>query len=430
VGGDGLRKPSHLKGASCSFRLDRFRQRPASLRRDKAQARRLMYIAEIPPFTFSAPWEKSFDERMDMLLRGSPRAAYFYEVPDTSTFRYRAYNVWQSLAAEANGGPSASWFHNGDFDRIERVLDRCDVLVLCRVHYSDRINRIVSWARARRCRVLFDVDDLVFDVRCAHTLMDTLEVELNDAAWQFWFGDISRIGVTMSLCDGVVVTNPYLAARAEAFLGKPAHIIPNFLNREQMELCDRIWRAKDQSNWARDSRIHLGYFSGTPSHNRDFALIAGPLARLMDEDERLNLRIVGYLDGVGPELQRHCTRIETAPLQDFLNLQRQIGKVEINLVPLQDNIFTNCKSELKWFEAAAVGAVTVAAPTYSYRHAIEHGTNGWLAPAYAWEDVLREVIRGGEGCWRPVAARARTDAEERFGWRNQSAAIRSALFDW
>jgi glycosyltransferase involved in cell wall biosynthesis len=111
-------------------------------------------------------------------------------------------------------------------------------------------------------------------------------------------------------------------------------------------------------------------------------------------------------------------------------LQREIGQVEVNLVPLQDNVFTNCKSELKWFEAAVVGALTVAAPTYSYRHAIEHGENGWLAPAYAWEDVLREVICGGEEVWSAVAARARADAEERFGWRHQVAAIRSALFDW
>lgn len=365
-----------------------------------------------------------------MLRRGSPRAAYFYEVPDTSTFRYRAYNVWQSLAAEVRGGPSASWFHCGDLDRIERVLDQCDVLVLCRVHYTDRINRMVSWAHARGRRVLFDVDDLVFDVRYAHTLMDTLEVELNDTAWQFWFGDISRIGATMSLCDGVVVTNPFLASRAEAFLGKPARIIPNYLNREQMEISAEIWEAKERSGRARDGRIHLGYFSGTPTHNRDFALIVGPLARLMDEDERLALRVVGFLDGAGSELARHRDRIETIPLQDFLNLQREIGQVEVNLVPLQDNVFTNCKSELKWFEAAAVGAVTVATPTYTYRQAIEHRTNGWLAPAYAWEDVLREMIRGGEGCWRPVAARARADAEERFGWRHQVAAIRSALFDW
>jgi glycosyltransferase involved in cell wall biosynthesis len=389
-----------------------------------------LYAAEVPPVVFSPPWEKSFDERMAMLLRGSPRAAYFYEVPDTSTFRYRAYNVWQSLAAEAPGGPVASWFHYGDLDRIERVLDQCDVLVLCRVHYTDRINRMVTRARARGRRVLFDVDDLVFDVRWAHTVMDTLEVELNHDAWQFWFGDISRIGAAMALCDGIVVTNRYLAARAEAFLDKPTQIIPNYLNREQTEVSAQVWNAKERSGRARDGRIHLGYFSGTPTHNRDFALMVGPLARLMDEDERVMLRVVGFLGGIGSELERHRGRIEIIPLQDFLNLQREIGQVEVNLVPLQDNAFTNCKSELKWFEAAAVGAVTIAAPTYAFRHTIEHGKNGWLAPAYAWEDILREVIHGGEARWRSVAARARMDAEERFGWRNQATIIRAALFEW
>ncbi len=388
-----------------------------------------MYLAQIQPIPFSPPWDKSFDQRMAMLCRGSPRAAYFYEAPDTSTFRYRAYNVWQSLAAEAPGGPSASWFHNGDLAQVERFLDQCNVLVLCRVRYTDQINRMVAWAHSRNRRVLFDVDDLVFDTRCTHTVMDTLEVDFsNPLAFDTWFARTSRLGATMNLCDGVVVTNSYLAARAEAFLGRPAWIIPNYLNREQMEVSAAVWNAKERSGWARDGRIHLGYFTGSPTHNRDFAIIARPIARLMDEDKRLALRIVGFLDNLDPELDRHRSRIERIPFQDFVNLQREIGRVEINLVPLQDNVFTNCKSELKWFEAAIAGTVTVASPNYPYRQAIEHGRNGWLAPVYAWDEVLREVIDGGPALWHTVAARARDDAITRYGWCNQAETIRNALF--
>jgi glycosyltransferase involved in cell wall biosynthesis len=388
-----------------------------------------LYVVKVPPVQFSPPWEKSFDERMIMLCAGFPRAAYFYEAPDTSTFRYRAYNVWESLSAEPPGGPSASWFHLGDLAQMERFLDKSNVLVLSRVRYTDQINRMVAWARSRGQRVLFDIDDLVFDLRYTHSIMDTLEVDLRDpAAFDCWFAYHGRIGRTMSLCDGVVATNPYLGARAEAFAGKPSRIIPNYLNREQMEISAEIWDAKEKLGWPRDGRIHLGYFSGTPTHNRDFALIAQPLARLMDEDERLALRVVGFLD-LGPDLDRHRARIDSIPLQDFINLQRKIGEVEINLVPLQDNVFTNCKSELKWFEAAIVGAVTVASPTDVFRRAIEHGVNGWLAPAHAWEEVLRQAIEGGPTLWRAIGSRARADAIQRSGWRNQTNAIRTALFD-
>jgi glycosyltransferase involved in cell wall biosynthesis len=389
-----------------------------------------LYVVKVPPVEFSEPWEKSFDERMTMLCRGFPRAAYFYEVPDTSTFRYRAYNVWQSLSAEPPGGPSASWFHLGDLALMERFLDKSDVLVLSRVRYTDQINRMVALARARRQRVLFDIDDLVFDLRYTHAVMDTLEVDLRDpGAFDCWFAYHGRMGGTMRLCDGVVATNPYLAARAEAFLDKRSRIIPNYLNREQMEISADVWDGKEELGWARDGRIHLGYFSGTPTHNRDFALIAQPLARLMDQDERLVLRVVGFLEHLGPDLDRHRARIESIPLQDFMNLQRKIGEVEINLVPLQDNVFTNCKSDLKWFEAAIVGAVTVASPTEVFRRTIEHEVNGWLAPAYAWEEVLRQVIEGGPTLWRAVASRARADAIQRYGWRNQTNAIRAALFN-
>ncbi len=149
----------------------------------------------------------------------------------------------------------------------------------------------------------------------------------------------------------------------------------------------------------------------------------------MDEDQRLLLRVVGFLEHIGSDLDRHRARIDSIPLQDFINLQHKIGEVEINLVPLQDNVFTNCKSELKWFEAAIVGAVTVASPTDVYRRVIEHGVNGWLSPAHAWEEVLRQVIEGGPSLWRAVALRAREDAIQKYGWRNQTKSIYAALFE-
>ena len=154
-----------------------------------------------------------------------------------------------------------------DFDRIERVIDACDVVVLCRNSlYDHKVARIAALARARGRRLLFDVDDLVFDPRYAHLLMDTLAQDFErEDRWNYWFGNIGRIGATFSLCDGAIVTNEFLARHARAWSGKPVHVIPNYLNREQQEVSDSIWASKQDSAWARDGRTHLGYFSGSPS---------------------------------------------------------------------------------------------------------------------------------------------------------------------
>ncbi len=389
-----------------------------------------MFIAEIDPVAYAHPWDIPFDQRLAMMMAGTPRAAYFYSRPDTSTFRYRAYNVAQSLSVGRRG--AAAWFTENDIDRIGRVLDNCDVLVLCRNSlYNERVARIASQARARGKPILFDVDDLVFDPSYIHLLMDTLDQDANDdPALNYWFSYVGRVSATLGLCDGVIATNTVLAERARAFTGKPAHVIRNALNREQQDISERIWDAKVRSDWAQDGRRHLGYFSGSPSHNRDFRLVSGPIAELMDTHPELHLRVVGYLDGV-PDLARHRDRIELVPMTDFINLQREIGAVEINLVPLLDNAFTNCKSELKWFEAAIVGALTAASPIHSYRSVIEHGRTGWLSPAHQWHTTLTEIV--AEVLENPrshlrVLEETRIAALDRFGWDRQADHIADALF--
>ena len=388
-----------------------------------------MYAAQVPPVAYAAPWDIGFDARMALLLRGTPRAAYFYATPDTSTFRYRAYNIAQALGAQ-RAGAAASWFTAADLPRIGRVLDACDVLVICRNSlYDDSIARLAALARARGRRILFDCDDLVFDPAYAHLLVDTLGVDKrNDDVWNYWFAYIGRVGATFALCDAALTTNSVLAAHAARWSGKPARVIANFLNREQQDISERMWQAKAASKWAGDGRRHIGYFSGSPSHNRDFAMVAPAIARLMDADPGLWFRGVGFLEP-GPDLARHAARIETIPLQDFMNLQREIGAVELNIAPLMDNAFTNCKSELKWFEAAVVGALTVATPTFTFRGAIRHGQTGFLAESHAWEDVLTEALRGFDARRGAMAEAARDEARERFGWDRQAAAITAALFE-
>ncbi len=390
-----------------------------------------MYIDQIAPVLYSTPWDIPFDQRIAMLRRGSPRAAYYYSTPDTSTFRYRAYNVAQSLAALQTGtGPSASWFTEADLDAMPRVLDSCDLLILCRNSlYTDRVARIAAMARARHRRILFDVDDLVFDQRYTHLVMDTLNQNMSDeTVWNYWFSYIGRVAATFELCDGAIVTNGYLSEFAINYSRKPVRIIKNYLNREQQDLSARIWNVKHKTRWRRDGLVHIGYFSGSPSHDRDFQVAAPALARLMDRNPSVRLRIVGFLK-LGANLARYSHRIETIPLQDFLNLQREKGFVEINIVPLQENQFTNCKSDLKWFEAAIVGTLTIASPTYAYSQAIAHGGNGWLSHAGNWEHVLADVVDNLDELRPRIAPRAREEALDRYGSGQQVADIAAALFE-
>lgn len=380
---------------------------------------------------YTDPWALSFEERFKAFRNGQRRVAYFYEAPDTSTFRYRVFNMVEALEAAPELGISASWFCRADLPYLERFIDQADTLVICRTRFDAEIDRMILRARSRGLQVLFDVDDLVFDPDYIHLIFDALGQPIaSQELWDYWFSYVGRIGATLRLCDGAIVTNRSLAERLAAYAPHIApRIVPNFMNRRQQAESERIFASKQRTGFARDGRLHIGYFSGTPSHNRDFEIAVSALRPVLDEDPRIIVRTAGFLE---PKdfLPDYRDRLEIYPLQDFLNLQRIIGEVEVNIAPLQDNVFTNCKSELKYFEAAIVGSLTVSSPTYTLRNAIRDGENGFLANAHEWDLKLREAIRTVLDRTRYIemVERAFQGVQQRYAWNGYAKQIASTIF--
>ena len=385
-----------------------------------------MFTATVPPIAYRDPWTQPIEDRLAALLRpAARRVAYLYELPDTSTFRYRVFNMVQALRDAPD--IAAAWFVVPEIPRLLPLLDRCDALVVCRTRYDAAVGHLLNLAHSRGVLTIYDCDDLIFDPGYAHLLMHALDQPMFEKSWDAWFALTARNGATLQLCQRAIVTNDFLAARLRACApDKDVRVVPNFLERTQLDVSRRLYEAKRASGFARDGRIHLGYFSGTPTHRRDFALIADALAALLRDDPRVVLRIVGFLEPGGP-LAAFADRIERFSLQDYLNLQRLIAAVEFNLVPLQSNDFTACKSELKYFEAAIVGTATLATPAPAFRDAIRDGDNGRLVPSYAWREALQAAIAELDA-YPALAARAFAHAQAQYSPQAMLPAIRDALF--
>jgi glycosyltransferase involved in cell wall biosynthesis len=387
-----------------------------------------MFAINIEPQAYySNPWDWSFADRLKRLSSGHRRIAYFYEKQDYSTFRYRVYNMIQALEASGNE-TTASYFCNADLERMESIVERADVLVVCRSRYTPEIDRMIGSARSKGKKVFFDIDDLVFDPSYVNLVVTSIDQDISKPqVWDQWFALIGRFGATLRLCDVAIATNSYLAEKIQEFSGKETKVVPNFLNREQIRISDSIFQTKSESHFERMGKLCIGYFSGTPTHNRDFRIATSALRQILDRYSNVSLRIVGYMD-LTDDLRDYRSRVEFMSFQDFINLQAVIGATEINIVPSQDNVFTNCKSELKYFEAAVVGTVTIASPTYSFARAIEHGTNGFLANAHEWFETLKTVIESYDKLPN-LLHRAHDDAREKYAWFNQWKCIEQSLLD-
>ncbi|MET3479787.1 glycosyltransferase family protein [Variovorax atrisoli] len=362
-----------------------------------------------------------------MLYQRELRIAYFYEEPNNSSFRYRAYNMAQVLNESTASNVSASYFFLSDSGRFDEIADAADILVICRSRYCHQVNGLITKFRARRKRVIFDIDDLVFDTDYAHMVVTTLGLDVTQSGlWDDWFAMISRMGQTLRLCDGAITTNEFLAQRLADYSGLPVAVVPNFMNKEQLDMSAKVFAAKERVRFLGNGQITLGYFSGSPSHRLDYAIVESALADVLAERPNVEVMVVGYIDH-GPAMRKFGYRVTRQPFHDYVNLQRLLGTVEFNLMPLQSNAFTDCKSELKYFEAASVGTLSIASPSFTYSRAISDGETGYLSKAHEWtESILRAIDQSTE-VYASMATRAREDALRKFGWQHQRETILNAL---
>lgn len=386
-----------------------------------------MIRLQTPKAAYADPWRQPLTERLAAMAAGRHRVAYFYGTPDSSTFRYRAYNMVQALALDPGCAVQASYFFRDDLDHLDEIAELADVLVVCREGYDHGLAALMARFRSRGKRVLFDVDDFVFNADFTHLLMDTLCVDKRQPElWRFWFSALASMGATLKRCDASITTNEHLAQLIRDYAGHEVAVVPNFMNREQLAISDRVYDEKQARCFRGDGSVVFGYFSGSPSHQHDFAIAEPALCRLLEADERVRLMMVGYIEP-GPALQRWQQRIIRQPFHDFVNLQHLIGSVEYNLMPLQANVFTDSKSALKYFEAAAVGTVSIASPSHNYAAAIAHQRTGLLAQAHQWERWLDHAMQQLDG-YAGMAEAARDDALRQHGPEGKSAMIARALW--
>lgn len=321
--------------------------------------------------------------------------------------RYRVYNV--AAALESRGIRTRV----EPFANLACVVEqrlRPNAVVLFRAPYEElfAVAPFLEYARRNRIRTIFDVDDLVFNPDVVPHV-DAFRY-LSPAEQVQYMDGVHKYRRMLLECDVATVTTPYLADEVRK-LGKPCHIVPNSLNAEQLAVADALLsRPRDERPYVR-----IGYFSGTRTHQKDFAQAEPALLRLFDEFPNVRLLVAGYLD-LGDAWKRFADRIDVRGFEPYQDMLRTLASCDINIAPLEmGNPFCESKSELKFFEAAVVEVPTVASATRAYRDAIDDGVTGFLAADdETWYRALHVLVENGE-LREQVGRAARAAAVARFG---------------
>lgn len=333
---------------------------------------------------------------------------FIVPMPEISSKRYRVFNIQEQLQKK---NIKSNWIDESEFLREPVRALYFDVVVFARVIYHAEMTAFLEHARKLRIRVVFEIDDLLFDVSMLQYI--TSASNLQPREQRIYLDGMKGYFEMLLRCDYFISSTEHIANAASAW-GKKTYIIRNGMNDRQVELAEQALQMKAQT-----PEIRIGYLSGSYTHQEDFAIVVPALVRILGEFPQARLVIQGLIE-LPESLAAFEAQIEKRPYVSWEQLVQDTARLDINLAPLEINPFTSGKSALKYFEAAIVEVPTIASPIEDFRVAIQHGETGYLASApEEWYTFLRALITDPELRER-VGRNARQDALARYTSEAQS----------
>jgi len=298
-------------------------------------------------------------------------------------YRYRVQHQREQLAAF---GITSSEIYYTELDC--NLVYNYRTIIIYRAELTPQLQKFIDKAHYYNKKVFFDVDDLIIDTKYTDLIPYVKNMPEQEKAG--YDKGVQGYHDTLIRCDGVITTTEGLARE----LGK--YIDNVFINRntvsETMVLLSQQAAAKKVKE---SDDIILGYFSGSITHNDDFALILPAIIKLFEKYDNVKLLLVGELT-LPQDLYKYKSRIIIKPFVDWTKLPELIAQADINLVPLLDNVFNEAKSENKWVEAALVKVPTIASNVGAFKKMIQHGKNGVLCAENQWQQSLEKLIENSQ----------------------------------
>jgi glycosyltransferase involved in cell wall biosynthesis len=298
------------------------------------------------------------------------------------TRRYRAFNLYEQTRLL---GLNSQLSLVTDSKLAEKV-EISGIVIIHRASFNDQIAWLESEIHRKDGRLIQDLDDLIFDPSAFQYINS---VDFADPLRASLYQEEMLLNrKTLDVCDFVVTSTEYLAECVRQ-LGKPVWVHRNAFSYEMLARSENAYASRK----LKPDKIAIGYASGTPTHNQDFALIKPVLHTILGRHPNVELWIVGSLDP-GNDWSNQDNQIRKFKLVPWRKLPEIQVQFDINLAPLRiDNPFGQSKSEIKYMESALLRIPTVASPSDAFKYAIKNGNNGFLAgDLQEWEHILEELI--------------------------------------
>jgi glycosyltransferase involved in cell wall biosynthesis len=318
------------------------------------------------------------------------------------------YRIEQKVEQFEAAGIPVRVFSHDDVEGFIDSLVGARAAIFYRVAAFPKVIRAILHANSMGLTTYYEIDDLIFDPGCYPDPFDSFEGQVDSDEYAGLQFGVPLFRYALSMCNASIASTEALSSKMRSLTATPLSIVlPNALDsRTEQWIRIGAERPIDENR-----RIRVFYGSGTRAHNADFNELVGPaLLDVMRRFPQVDLVIVGHLT-LRPDLAAMADRLHVYPFTPDIDAYWSIlASCDVNLAVLHPGEVADCKSEIKWLEAAIFQIPSIVSETATYRKVVANGVDGYIASnGEDWINHLSKLVVDG-AARRRMGANARSKA--------------------
>ncbi|WP_177186365.1 glycosyltransferase [Nitrosomonas sp. Nm166] len=290
-------------------------------------------------------------------------------VAELSLVQCRKYRVTQKVELLSLLGYQSTILPWTDYMSCRNALQTHGMVIFYRTPATPELKKLITEARRLGIISLFDIDDLVFDLEEYRRNSNVQKLPEQELTLLMEGARLYKDMLQLTGC--AIASTSVIAAKMQPLCRDKVFILENCLDKHLLDLAAGKYPPPHRE-------VIIGYGSGTRTHDADFMVATPALLQILDTYPAVRLAIYGFLD-LPVDFARHAARIIRVPFLEPDDYYLSMARFSINLAPLEESIFNDAKSNIKFLEAALFGVPSVCSPSAAFRDVIRHGENGFLA---------------------------------------------------
>jgi len=318
----------------------------------------------------------------------------------------RLYRIDQKVEQLQSVGYDVTVYMEHEIDQYMTNIYKFDAVIFYRLPGLAPLIFAINRSKELGITTYYEVDDLIFTA----DFLDSFES----------FGGLINmkeyVGLKLGMplyrnaivsCDyGIASTTPLAAELSKIVVKGKAFVHRNAFGRIHELLASRM--PKSHHN----DRVVIFYGSGTKAHKGDFQQLVEPalVEIVRRHGDRVSIVLAGYIV-LSAQLEAIRDNLRIVEINwDIEQYWTLLETADINIAVLKPSLMSDCKSELKWMEAAMFGIPSIVSGTSTYREIIEPGVTGLFCDTVEeWTSALDLLVRDsglrqriGDAAWRRV----------------------------